>query len=87
MCVNVKIFDLNDPTQNYCKPLTLFLFQRSKKIELYRFPSLFEVDTFLKYWTAKYYEFANKKTKVRLKLKDYFFEKGTFWTANKRNRR
>ncbi len=35
----------------------------------YRFSSLFAVDTFLKYWTANY-EFSNKKTNVRLKLKN-----------------
>ncbi len=40
----------------------------------YRFPSLFAVDTFFKYWTANY-ETANKKTNLRLKLKDWFFKK------------
>ncbi len=53
---------------------------------MYRFPSLFAVDTFFKYWTANY-ETANKKTKVRLKLKNWFFKKGSFWTMYKRNRR
>ncbi len=51
----------------------------------YRFPSLFAVDTFSKYWTANY-EFASKKTNVRLKLKDWFFEKGSFGTANNEGR-
>ncbi len=53
---------------------------------LFRFASLFEVDTFFKYWTANY-KTANKKTNVMLKLKDWFFEKGSFWTSNKRDRR
>ncbi len=35
----------------------------------YRIPSLFAVDTFFKYWAANY-ETANKKTNVRLKLKE-----------------
>jgi hypothetical protein len=43
----------------------------------YRFLSLFVVDTFFKYWTANY-ETANKKTNVRLKLEDWFFEKAVF---------
>ncbi len=47
----------------------------------YRFPSLFAVDTFFKYWNA------NKNTNIRLTLKDWFFEKGSFWTPNKRDRR
>ncbi len=57
-----------------------------KRESQYRFPLLFAVDTFLKYWTANY-EFANKKTKVMLKLKGWFFEKGSIWAANKQNRR
>jgi hypothetical protein len=48
---------------------------------LYRFASLFEVDTIFKHWTANY-KTANNKTNVRLKLKDWFFEKGSFWTTN-----
>jgi hypothetical protein len=53
---------------------------------LSRFALLFEVDTFFKHWTANY-NTANKNTNVRLKLKDWFFGKGSFGIANKRNRR
>ncbi len=43
----------------------------------YRFPSLFEVDTFFKYWSVNF-ETANKKANTRLSLKDWFFKKGSF---------
>ncbi len=52
----------------------------------YRFPFLFVVGTFFNYWTANY-ETANKKTNTRLIFNDWFLEKGSFWTENKRNRR
>ena len=52
----------------------------------YRFPSLLAVDTFSEIWTANY-KTANKKANNMLKLKDWFFNKDYFWTANKRNRR
>jgi hypothetical protein len=62
-------------------------FERIVKISiesLYRFPSLFAIDTFFKYWTANY-ETVNKKTNVMLKFKDWFSEKGSFCIANKQN--
>jgi hypothetical protein len=57
---------------------------------MYRFPSLFAVNTFFKYWTTNY-ETADKKTNVRPKFKDWFFKMAVFGsriseTADKKGR-
>ncbi len=64
----------------------IFVFWAQNLKYYYRFPSLFVVDSFFKYWTANF-ETANKKANVKLKLKDWFCEKGSFWTTNEQNRR